>query len=62
MTVSEDDTAEIVLSETGLTVTEGDAAGSTYTVKLATQPSATVIGHYLQDTTGADLSAERERR
>ena len=44
-----------MLSETGLTVTEEDAAGSTYTVKLATQPSATVIvtisGH-----DGADLT------
>ena len=29
----DDDTADIVLSETDLTVTEGDAAGSTYTVK-----------------------------
>ena len=26
-------------SETGLTVTEGYAAGSSYTVKLATQPT-----------------------
>ena len=55
VTVTDDDTTAIVLSETGLTVTEEDAAGSTYTVKLATQPSATVIvtisGHG-----GADLT------
>ena len=55
VTVTDDNTAAIVLSETGLTVTEEDAAGSTYTVKLATQPSATVIvtisGH-----DGADLT------
>ena len=55
VTVTDDDELAIVLSETGLTVTEGDAAGSTYTVKLATQPSATVIvtisGH-----DGADLT------
>ena len=53
VTVTDTDTADIVLSETDLTVTEEDAAGSTYTVKLATQPSATVIvtisGHNAAD-------------
>ena len=43
VTVTDDDSAAVVLSETGLTVTEGDAAGSSYTVKLATQPSDTII-------------------
>ena len=42
VTVTDDDTADIVLSETDLTVTEGDAAGTSYTVKLATRPSDTV--------------------
>ena len=42
VTVTDDDTAAIVLSETDLTVTEGDAAGSSYTVKLATRPSGSV--------------------
>ena len=42
VSITDDDTAAIVLSETDLTVTEGDAAGSSYTVKLATQPSGTV--------------------
>ena len=55
VTVTDDDTAAIVLSETDVTVTEGYAAGSSYTVKLATQPSETVIvtisGH-----DGTDLS------
>ena len=55
VTVTDDDTAAIVLSETGLTVTEGDATGVGYTVKLATQPSGTVTvtisGH-----DGADLT------
>ena len=55
VTVTDDDTAAIVLSETGLTVTEEDAAGSTYTVKLATQPSDTVTvtisGHDAADLT-----------
>ena len=55
VTVTDDDAAAVVLSETGLTVTEGDAAGSTYTVKLATQPSGSVTvsisGH-----DGADLT------
>ena len=58
MTVTDDDTADIVLSETDLTVTEGDAAGSTYTVKLATQPSGSVsvsiAGH-----DGTDLSLDK---
>ena len=59
VTVTDDDTAAIVLSETGLTVTEGDAAGSSYTVRLATQPSDTVIvtisGH-----DGTDLTLRRD--
>ena len=58
VTVTDTDTADIVLSETDLTVTEGDAAGSTYTVKLATQPSdaviVTVSGH-----DGTDLSLDK---
>ena len=40
--VTDSDTRNIVLSPTSLTVTEGDAAGTTYTVKLATEPSHTV--------------------
>ena len=48
MTVTDDDTAAIVLSETDLTVTEGDAAGSSYTVRLATQPSGERHCHYLR--------------
>ena len=55
VSITDDDTADIVLSETDLTVTEGDAAGSSYTVKLATQPSdsvtVTIGGH-----SGTDLS------
>ena len=42
VTVTDDDEPAVVLSETGLTVTEGDAAGSSYTVRLATEPSGTV--------------------
>ena len=53
--ITENDSAAIVLSKTGLTVAEGDAAGSSYTVKLATQPSGSVsvsiTGH-----AGTDLS------
>ena len=55
VSITENDTAGLVLSKTGLTVTEGDAAGSTYTVKLATRPSGsvsvTISGH-----DGADLT------
>ena len=58
VTVTDDDTAEVVLSETDLTVTEGDAAGSSYTVKLATQPTGevtvTVSGH-----AGTDLTLDK---
>ena len=43
VTVTDDDEADIVLSEMDLTVTEGDAAGSSYTVKLATQPSGSTV-------------------
>ena len=40
LSIDDDDTAAIVLSPTGLTVGESDT--SSYTVKLATQPTATV--------------------
>ena len=40
--IDDDETIEIVLTPTSLTVTEGDADGETYTVKLATQPTAEV--------------------
>ena len=44
-----------MLSEPGLTLTEGDAVGSTYTVKLTTHPSdsvsVSIAGH-----SGTDLS------
>ena len=55
VTVTDDDTAAIVLSETALTLTEGDDTGVSYTVKLAAQPSGdvtvTIGGH-----SGTDLS------
>ena len=40
--LTDSDNRNIVLSRQSLTVTEGDAAGVQYTVKLATQPSDTV--------------------
>ncbi len=55
VTVSDDDTAGLVLSSTSLGVAEGDDAS--YTVKLATQPSSTVTvavtGH-----SGTDLTLD----
>ena len=55
VSITENDTANIVLSEPGLTLTEGDAVGSSYTVKLATKPSdsvsVSIAGH-----SGTDLS------
>ena len=58
VSITDDDTADIVLSETDLTVTEGDAAGTSYTVKLATRPSAgvsvSITGHL-----GTDLRLDK---
>ena len=48
VSITENDTAGLVISKDSLTV-EGDAAGSSYTVALATQPSGTVIGLHLRD-------------
>ena len=42
VTVDDDETVSVVLSESSLSVGEGDDTGATYTVKLATQPSETV--------------------
>ena len=39
----DDDTASVTIVPTSLTVIEGDSTGSSYTVKLETQPSADVI-------------------
>ena len=53
--LTDSDTRNLVLSEESIAVTEGDATGVGYTVKLATQPSDTVTvaisGH-----DGADLT------
>ena len=47
--IDDDETIGIVLSRTSLTVTEGDTAGETYTVKLGSKPTedvtVTVSGH-----------------
>ena len=55
VSIMENDSADIVLSETDLAVTEGDAVGTSYTVALATQPSSSVsvsiTGH-----SGTDLT------
>ena len=57
VSVTENDTAGLVISKDNLTVGEGDAAGMTYTVALATQPSGSVsvsiTGH-----SGTDLSLD----
>ena len=57
VTVDDDETVSIVLSETTLTVIEGDATGQTYTVKLSHEPSVeitvTVSG---QDETDLELT------
>ena len=64
VTVTDDDQAGIVLGERDLTVAEGDAAGSSYTVRLATRPSGgvtvTVSGQAGTDLSlsGATLSSD----
>ena len=48
VSITENDSAGIVLSETDRIVTEGDAAGSSYTVKLATRAFGQRVGHHLR--------------
>ena len=61
VTVDDNETAALVLSETSLTVEEEDAGGETYTVKLSHQPSetmtVTVSGQSGTDLTLTGLSA-----
>ena len=53
--ITDDDTADIVLSATSLTLTEGDVSGDSYTVSLATEPTVevavTITGHAGTDLT-----------
>ena len=58
VSITENDTAGVVLSETGLTVTEEYAAGSSYTVKLATQPSGEVTVT-VSGQAGTDLTLDK---
>ena len=55
LSINDDDTADIVLSPTSLTVTEEGASGVSYTVALATEPTVdvtvTISGH-----AGTDLN------
>ncbi len=57
VTVDDDDTPAVTLSATTLTVEEGDTAGGSYTVVLATQPDAdvtvTVAGFAGSDVTAS---------
>ncbi len=61
VTVNDDETAALVVSETAVTVAEGDATGADYTVKLSHQPTedvtVTVAGHAGSDLTLAGPSA-----
>ena len=55
VSITENDAVEVTIDPTSLTVTEGDAAGASYTVALNTQPAGdvtvTVSGH-----SGTDLT------
>ena len=57
-TITEKDSADLVITPTPLTVTEGDVDGATYTVALASEPTGdvtvTISGH-----SGADLSLDK---
>ena len=57
VSITDDDTRDLVISESSLGIDEGDATGETYTVKLATEPTGNVTvaisGH-----TGTDLSLD----
>ena len=59
VTIDEDDAPGLVISQSALTVTEGDGTGQSYTVALETQPSAavtvTISGH-----TGSDLGLDKD--
>ena len=58
VTIIENDSPSIVLTPSTLSLAEGDSSGETYTVELATQPSAsvtvTVSGH-----AGSDVSLDK---
>ena len=58
VSITENDSAGIVISKDSLTVGEGDSAGTSYTVALATEPTGevtvTVSGH-----AGTDLTLDK---
>ncbi len=60
VTITDDDTSGIVLSPTGITVTEEAVSGTSYTVKLRSEPTGdvtvTITGH-----SGNPLSLSRDR-
>ena len=62
ITITDDDTAGVDISETALTVAEGDAAGVSYTVELTSEPAGdvtvTVSGHSGTDVGLAGLDAD----
>ena len=64
--VIDSDIRNVVLSPTSLTLTEGDATGVSYSVKLATQPSGdvtvTIGGHSGTDLSISGADADRQPR
>ena len=63
VTVTDNDGSKILLSQPSLELTEGDTAGASYTVKLSSQPTATVTvtvsGHSGSDLSLSGLSNNR---
>ncbi len=64
VTVTDNNTANILLSVSALTIAEDDDSGGSYTVQLATQPTASVTvtatapaGLTIDDDTGTDFGA-----
>ena len=66
VSITENDVVGVTINPTSLTVTEGDAAGASYTVELTSQPAGdvtvTISGHSGTDVTltGSTLSVDDE--
>ena len=57
VSVTDDDTPALVVPSTPVSVTEGDTTGTSFTVKLATEPTETVtVSVTSKDTTIATVS------
>ena len=58
VTVDDDETARVVLSESSVEIDEGNTTGATYTVKLSSEPTATATVA-IEVPSGASLSLDK---